>query len=361
MSTATAFALTVVLAASSPNPANASGTILHVAKHGKDSYSCTQALNPSTPKLTINAALACIGTKVGAGASKTVRVHAGVYSEGLFNNLPIANSSWSMPFILEANPGDSVTIRRPTPGDNLLIQHATANFYAIIRGFIFDGANTCSGAPCGYKSQFRIGSNTVGPKFIRFENNTFINNQAGSNTGSASSNLEFIGNTWYGGPFYCASCVGGDHSYPLYLMGGNNLVEGNKIYNVPAFAIHIYNNGSTSPRNNVVRSNQIYNFGYKRTSAGILLASGDNNQAYNNVVHHSNSACAKFSNSGITAGYGATNSKIYKNTVYANCKGIETFNTTNPTVRDNNVYQNLTNLILQGTGVVSYNNITSAP
>ena len=55
----------------------------YVATTGSDSSTCTQAQNLSMPKRTINAALNCLGTAAGAGASHTVQVAAGTYAETL--------------------------------------------------------------------------------------------------------------------------------------------------------------------------------------------------------------------------------------------------------------------------------------
>src|SRR5688572_14261311 len=114
MTKTTTFVLSVLLAATSPisSVPNAAGTAsLYVAKHGSDSYSCSQAANPTTPKLTIGAALNCIGSGAGAGANKIVEVAAGTYAESIMppNGFP-RGSSWSAPFTLRAKAGDKVII-----------------------------------------------------------------------------------------------------------------------------------------------------------------------------------------------------------------------------------------------------------
>ena len=87
----------------------------YVGKNGSDSYSCSQARSSNTPKLTINAALACIGTSLGAGANQIVEVAAGVYTETLNQAVTgqtfPTGTSWSAPFTLQAKVGDQVTIR----------------------------------------------------------------------------------------------------------------------------------------------------------------------------------------------------------------------------------------------------------
>src|SRR5207249_8025089 len=55
----------------------------YVGKNGSDSYSCSQARSSSTPKLTISAALGCVGYTAGAGANQIVQVAAGTYNEEL--------------------------------------------------------------------------------------------------------------------------------------------------------------------------------------------------------------------------------------------------------------------------------------
>ena len=85
----------------------------YVGKNGSDTHSCTQARVSTTPKLTINAGLACIGTSRGAGAGQIVEVGAGTYVEAIDSvKSPFpSGTSWLAPFTLRGRTGDVVTIK----------------------------------------------------------------------------------------------------------------------------------------------------------------------------------------------------------------------------------------------------------
>ena len=85
----------------------------YVGKNGSNSYSCTQARSSSTPKLTIGAGLACVGTSPGRGRRPNRRGGRGTYVEGIDSvNSPFpSGTSWSAPFTLRARAGDIVTIK----------------------------------------------------------------------------------------------------------------------------------------------------------------------------------------------------------------------------------------------------------
>src|SRR5439155_7664466 len=113
----------------------------YVGKNGSDSYSCSQARSSSTPKLTISAALGCVGYTAGAGANQIVQVAAGTYNEELDSNGAFpSGTSWSAPFTLQAKAGDTVTIQAPSSATtNLIIFSGT--LFAIIQDFVFDAIN----------------------------------------------------------------------------------------------------------------------------------------------------------------------------------------------------------------------------
>src|SRR5439155_24474088 len=113
----------------------------YVGKNGSDSNSCTQARSSNTPKLTINAALACVGTSLGAGAGQIVEVMAGTYVETFDSQFTVfpSGTSWSAPFTLRARAGDVVTWKNS--GELNLRIFSGSPQYSIVRGFIFDGAN----------------------------------------------------------------------------------------------------------------------------------------------------------------------------------------------------------------------------
>src|ERR1700704_868623 len=93
-------------------------TTWYVQKTGSDSNNCTQAQSSSTPKLTIQAALNCVGGSAGAGADNFVEIRdstAQIYDES-FAAFPTGTSGH--PFTLKATNNGVISIF-PTSGDKV--------------------------------------------------------------------------------------------------------------------------------------------------------------------------------------------------------------------------------------------------
>jgi parallel beta-helix repeat protein len=172
--------------------------------------------------------------------------------------------------------------------------------------------------------------------------------------------VEFIG-----GKFHttvrnnCAGKFASGSGYAFYIGGSNNLVEGVKIYNIAGYGIHNYSNPSwpgANASNNVYRYNDVSATGQDTVVsffAGILLGTGNNNQAYGNIVHDNIGA-------GIQIGNGATNSRVYNNTITGNkySGGIVTGYQSGTIIANNILYNNTANFEIQVSSQppVSYTN-----
>jgi parallel beta-helix repeat protein len=213
----------------------------------------------------------------------------------------------------------------------------------IFDGLIFDAAKT--------------GLNTVsignGANHIRLSNCEIKNAvQQGVQSAAGSDGNEFI------------NCLIHDngtqqhYDHGLYIGSANNLIERCQIYNNAAYGIHIYNGGTRTASNNVVRNNVVYaNNRLAGFAFGMILTSGDGNIAYNNIVRDSPSG-------GIQVGSSATNTKVYNNTVYNNSgsTGIQIDGgSTGTVVKNNIVYQNAAGIFNAGSGSVISNNLTTDP
>ena len=289
----------------------AEAATFYVAKSGSDGNSCAQAQNASAPKLTITAAFNCIGRALGAGAGQIVEVAAGTYAESLDEatgtNIPRA-SSWAAPFTFTAKSGDAVTIK---PNSGLALRWVNPGaVYTVINGFRWDGTNDFDSA------LISVGGCCNGPSDIKFTNNDLTNIQASHGVAIAVNEFaqriditknkfhDFITAGQCDTPEAAYAC-----GYPLYYKGSNGTIEGNEMYNIPSYGVHMYMYGGTPPfvSNNIVRNNLIHDFSQKMVSAaGILLSTGENNQAYNNIVY----------NGAVGIAISSSKSTAYNNTVY---------------------------------------------
>ena len=130
------------------------------------------------------------------------------------------------------------------------------------------------------------------PRFVRFQNNEFINNPYGAFF-IAGTNIEVVNNKIHGGFEEFTGC-GQVHcfEYAFYVTGSNNYFSRNEIYDVASWVFHIYNYNGW-PHDNIVDGNTIHDFGFGDPRAdGILLSSGPGNKAYNNVVYNGSNGIA---------------------------------------------------------------------
>jgi hypothetical protein len=325
----------------------ANAATFYVAKTGSDSYSCTQAQNSSTAKLTINAGMACVGTSSGAGANHVVEVATGTYTQSIGPSFP-SGTSWSSPFTLRSKPGDKVTVNASNANNLSIFLPTGSSFYAIIQGFVFDGTNL------GSNPSVAIGSCCDGPNSIRLLNNEFINNTYNSlSINIFSSYIEVVGNKFHGGSWLIPGGSGGDYAYPIYVGANNVLIERNEFYDFKSWGIHGYSQAGQLS-NNIVRNNYFHDFGSGDSrSSAILFYNGTGNQIYNNLIVNGSS--------GIQVGPSANNTKVYNNTIYsARVSGIDVSGT-NTVIRNNIAYQTGASISNSGTGSIISNNLTTDP
>jgi len=170
--------------------------------------------------------------------------------------------------------------------------------------------------------------------------------------------------------------------YGIYLSSGDTvIIEGNNIYNNPGGGITVY---PGPVHNAVIRNNVIHHNNWMANSnvPGIQLspvldhptANGngviDGTQIYNNVVHSNcvNQPTGSKPCGGIEISNGATNTKVWNNTVYGNKGyGIRVASgsngpTVNTVVQNNIVFENASGQIMN-TGVDSIitHNLTTDP
>ena len=336
---------------------HAYGTTYYTALTGSDSNSCSSATSQSTPKRTINASLKCLS------AGDTLYIRGGQYPEQLhsvFGTSWPSGNSWDNPITIAGYPGETVIINPSSNDDTFDILYMENIQYLIFDNLIIDGSNTNISTGM---TLFRLGGTS---HHVRLQNSILRNAHVGCSgmccacgygnailAGNAGS--EFINNEIYG-----------NDAYGIYMTGNGFLVEGNYIHDNQGYGVHQYSSGQSNASNNVIRNNRIHHNGHNNRnpvgSAALILSSGDNNVAYNNVITD------HFGGGIQIYGYATTNAKAYNNTIVGNqgsCIDIQNgSNGNNPAhdsiVRNNICYNNGSDIIDNGRSSIISNNTSNA-
>ncbi len=326
-------------------PTLAQGATYYVAKTGSDSYSCSQAQSPSTPKLTIagsSGGLKCLK------AGDKLFIKGGAYAEFInFNQIPSGNS-WDAATVVQAAPGETVTLRPSSGGGGGDAVWFYGQSYIVLDGLIIDASNVSVNG-------VRFNSNNGNPSHhIRLQNVEVMNARYSNCLyvqNEQQHDLQFINVKAH----HCGGTNPQNHG--LYLKGYNNLVDGCQFYNNAGDGVQLYHSvGGNS--NNTIRNSIMHDNG----SVGIMLGSGSNNVAYNNIVYGNSRA---YFGGGIYVNHeGATNNQVYNNTVYNNngyCIAVGAYST-GAIVQNNVCWQNTNNSIANdGSGSSISNNLTVDP
>jgi parallel beta-helix repeat protein len=289
---------TVTVTAAPPPPPPTSGNAYYVANNGSDSYSCTQARSASTPKRTIGAGLACVGSAgTEAGAGYTVQVAAGTYTDSIVDKIPSGSGS-SNPFTLQCDT-DFACILNPG-GTTAAVGINTPSHYFVVRGF-----KTISGSGW-YFSAYAAGTH----HHISFINNEWLGNTMHSAAmgiqASGTDTLTVRGNRIYG------LNGGSGYSHAIYAADSttNWTIEDNDIYDNGAYGIHLYGTGSTLPSGFIIRRNHTYRNGTANVNGTGIITYGPGHQILANRVFDNR-------NEGILL-RAASGTMVDSNVVYAN-------------------------------------------
>jgi len=271
----------------------ASAATFYVGTNGDDSNSCIQAQEPSTPKRNIvgeSGGVSCLT----AANGDILDIRVGTYADNI--TVVPSGTDWSNAVTIRAHSGETVILT------GAIALETTS--YAIFQDFvmrdsaIWIGSTFPEGNPTGH--HIRIINFDIG-----YGNSTAANSRNLVQFNQWTHHNEVIGGNFHNAPL-CADCGAGTKAnYAFYISGDNNLVEDATIHDNPCYGIHSYSD-DYQPDRNIYRYNILYNNGGNcpQSSAALLLASGDSQQAYGNIV---------FGNyrSGIATSHGATNSKIH--------------------------------------------------
>lgn len=257
-------------------------------------------------------------------AGDTLYVKSGTYNESILSwETPISNGkSWDKPITIASFPGDTVTLIPQSGKAGFWINDGQKK-YLIIDGFIIDGQGV---ALHGVKLQ----DNT---QFVRLQNIEIKNTKIGllvtschqcpDTTPSVNNYNEFINLK-----------IHDSTSHGIYIETSHNLLEKSEIYNNAKYGAHFFRSGGNTVNLNTIRNNIFHNNTTNgQWGCGLLLSSGSDNVAYNNIAY------GNFA--GLCSQYRSIRSKLYNNISHKNDSyGIYVGNASENTVIANNTIYN---------------------
>ena len=284
-------------------PGLAQAVTRFVSTTGSDSNTCAQSENINTPKRNFRGASGAVACMAGGDV---LHVRSGLYNEHLFfsptqGDIPSGLSSWETATTIAKYPPDATRpIIRSPGGWTFEVLHLIDRSWIIIDGLDLDMTNnppsSGSSAVVAFKTALPTSSNTGG--HLRLSN---CDVHGGNHSiGGGGTDHQFLNNI-----------VRDGRAYGWYMPCVNCLWEGNEIYNNGGYILHMYE--TTIPSgldNNIFRSNRAYNNSKTYIAGGVLMAHGNNNQVYNNLIYDNVH--------GIEPDYDCTNCLYYNNTVYGN-------------------------------------------
>ena len=284
-------------------PVVAHGATYYVAKTGSNSNTCAQSQTLTTARQTIAAGLACLA------AGDTLTIKAGTYTEGISIGAIPSGLNDSSRTIVQGAANETVILNGT--GSNGDVIEISGRQYITVNNLTLTGAPYMGvriGEGGGLESSYITLTN-----LIIYGNGTAGHDGHGIYTGGTGGQNHHILmqrlKIYHNGFPY----LGGNHGHNVYITGSDCILEDSEIYDAESHGVHVY--GATvfsSTSRNIIRRNRIHDNG----SFGIMLSSGSDNLAYNNVVY--GNSVTYTGSGGIRTYDGCSNCQIYNNTVYNN-------------------------------------------
>jgi hypothetical protein len=327
------FLLLVLLVASS-----AEANVYWVNPAASGSHCVNSATDPGSgsSSQTISGALGCVASA--GGAPHTVNVLTGTYSEYIgWNGTNVPNGTSNIARVtLQGAPGQSqasVILRSPRSQANNISPLELYGFanYITFNNFTVDCEAWVIVNCVKIDQSSNINVTNMVIKNAAAGNCLLVHSQGGLISGNTIFNCDFPTITGY--------------AYAIYLQGSNIQVDHNQLYNVSGYGVHGYLQNLEPawdigwPSNNTIFDNIIHDFGAGYSeSAGILLARGTNNRAWNNIVYNGIYGIAI-----ANCASGCTGAQAYSNTVYNMATAcLRTDGTSSGAVFRNNICSNTT-------------------
>jgi len=309
---------------------------LHVATNGDD----RNAGSPTAPFRTIRR-----GLEVARGGD-TLLLHVGTYVESVstYDFAIHGGTSWENALTIAAFPGDTVVVEPSRAAERVFTLASASASYIVIRGLVMDARNVSQD---GVKITESGSGAANASHHIRIEDSEVVN-APGQGLLIGGHHNELVRLRVHGNGVT-------DFQHGIYITSADNLVDGCEVYQNAGWGVHVYNGSATDADRNVVRNNRVHdNARVGGRGAGIVLSSGKNNLAFNNVV---------FGNKvGIQVDYAASHSRVFNNTIFAQAKaGIEIGSgATDTDVRNNLLFANVPDISDAGIRTTARSNLVGA-
>lgn len=295
-----------------------------VTRYAATTGSGTACTNIATP-CTVNTAISQ------TTGGDTVYIRGGTYNQQL--PYPLGGKAGA-PTIISRYQNETVTF---VPGTSTMTGSATAanNSYITFDGLIFDGTGAS-----GFASGFGVCCHSSGPNNIIFQNGE-LKNFDGNGAEIFAEDVQILNTSIHNN----GANVSEGPGHGLYIACHSGCVfAGNHVYDNLHYGIHIYDSGASNVsdnhvRNNIVNGNGKTTTGLNTGGHGILLSSGSNNYAYNNVLY--DNGASGLSSGGIKVAYGCVNCAVFSNTISANANyGLDIYDSATATFVKNNIIWN---------------------
>jgi parallel beta-helix repeat protein len=311
------------------------GNTYYVAKTGRDSNTCAQAQSAGTAKLTLAGGIGCMT------GGDTLIVKAGTYAELISASQIPSGSSWNAATTIQAAAGETVWLQPPMHHTGVWFGSVS---YIVIDGINLDATNNVTGI------RFQATVDGVSTHHIRLQHMEIKNAswyQTGSTIGSG------IGMFWrYTGNQFIEfkklnvhhnGRTGSNQGHGIYAVGEDILTEDCVVWSNAGHGIHYFEDARHTHRG-IIRRNTVYGNG----SRGILLGSGDDSVAYNNLVYNNGFI---YGAAGMACGFGgAVNCRLYNNTIHGNYQGVEVRADASGTIVRNNIIYQLSGMQVTNAG-----------
>lgn len=297
----------------------------YVSPGGANSRSCEASTSRGQPKQTLNGphgALACMRS------GDTLYLLGGTYREALVistGGLPNGGGSWDTATTIAGAAGERAILRPPSgtfTSTTLSLGQGGGFAWMIFENLEMDGTDMGSCSGCGQNVMLGGDSHHIRIKDCN------IHHGPSHNLFGGGSYHEFLNNR-----------VHDARGYGWYWSGNHTLMEGNEVFNMGGYGLHMYNTGANNVSDNIFRKNSVHDNGYGRYQepplrggSGVLVSHGNNNLVENNLIYNNAQ--------GLEIDHACTNCRYWHNTIVGNTGAGVTLGVQYPQSMPGLVFQN---------------------